>query len=335
MSGNLPLIPCFMAAFLFFGSDVYSQTQKLHFWKTEFEKKHGELNISILDGAQVPPGEIISAVNSVPFLGEKRLVIVKNFLSQGDAENHKPLTELLKDIPDFTVLIFSEFGAVDRRLSLYKKLKKEATIEEFAALEGTKLTNWIAGYVTKHGGSIRHDASLLLAQQTEGNLYRLENELRKLVGYTNGEREIGLREVELLVKTSFSTSIFKLTDSIGQKNQRLALKTLHELIDSGDELHGILYMIMRQFRIITGVKDLVDRGLRQDEITSELKEHPYVVKNTMGQARNFSMTQLKRAYKLLREIDTRLKTGGIRIVTGDNREFVLALDTLIVRLCEA
>jgi hypothetical protein len=45
------------------------------------------------------------------------------------------------------------------------------------------------------------------------------------------------------------------------------------------------------------------------------------------------MDQLRRAYELLIDMDTKLKSGGIKVLAGDNREFVLALDRLVVQLC--
>lgn len=131
-----------------------------------------------------------------------------------------------------------------------------------------------------------------------------------------------------------TTSVFRLTDAIGQKQMARALSQLDILIHSGQELHGILYMIMRQLRIISGVRQMMEQGAQKDDITSTLGEHPFVISTTMQQSRNYTVAQLLKAYDELIRFDTRLKTGGIRILTGDQRELVLALNKLVVDLCK-
>lgn len=324
-----------MAVFLFHGADTYSQREKLNFWQAEFQKKYGgDMNISIIPGKGAAANQIFQNCSAMPFLSEKRLVIVKNFFADGTAEELSEMAERVENVPDFCVLVFSETtDSVDKRISLYKKIHKIGKIVEFAPTAGSKLLGWIEKQIETRGGKIEKDAVIYLAELVSGDLYRMENEVSKLVSYA-GERPITKADIGLLVDTQLDTSIFRLTDGIGQKNKKLALGTLHQLIESGEELHGIFYMIMRQFRIITGVKDLVSQGLSRDAIVAKLHEHPFVVSNTMAQSRNFSIDQLKRAYELLIEIDIKLKSGGIKVLVGDNREFMLALDKLVLDLCK-
>lgn len=323
-----------MAVFLFHGADTYSQREKLNYWKSEFEKKHGgDMNINIFEGKDAKANEIFQAASSMPFLAEKRLTIVQNFLAEGDADEKSVMADFVEKVPDFSVLVFSETEDVDKRISLYKRIQKNGKVVEFSHMTGGKLLGWIEKEVEKRGGRIEKEAVIFLTELVTGDLYRLENEIAKLVGYAGG-RPIAKSDIELLVDTQLATSIFRLTDSIGLKNQKGSLLNLHQLIETGEELHGILYMIMRQFRILTSVKDLVMQKFSRDAIVAKIHEHPFVVSNTMAQCRNFSFDQLKRAYKLLIEIDTKLKSGGIKILAGDNREFVLALDKLVLDLCE-
>lgn len=323
-----------MALFLFFGEDQWSLLAKLKFWQREFEKKYsGDMNVSVLEGKATGANEIFQTGSSMPFLAEKRLVMVKDFLRDAAAEEQTAAAEILEKIPDFCVLIFTESEAPDRRTSLYKKIHKIGTLMEFPALAGTKLLAWIEKTAFQAGSEIEKEAVIFLSELSDGDLFRLENEIKKLAAFASG-RKITKADIELLMNTQLTASIFRLTDGIGQKNRGLVLQTLHNLIDSGEDLHRILYMIMRQFRIITCVKDLSESGARKDEITAKLKEHPFVISNTLNQVRNFSNAQIQRAYELLIEMDSRLKSGGIKILAGDNREFVLALDRLVLDLCK-
>lgn len=323
-----------MAIFLFFGNDTYTLREKLKFWQKEFEKKYGgDMNISILEGKETSANQIFQTCSSMPFLSEKRLTIVKDFLSEANEEEKAQMSDLLEKIPDFCVLVFSETETPDRRISLFKKIQKVGKIMEFPQMIGSKILGWIEKKVTQYGGKIEKEAVIFLSELSNGDLYRLKNEIAKLVGYA-GDKPITKDDISILMDTQLATNIFRLTDSVGQKNRKTALETLHNLIDSGEDLHRILYMIMRQFRIITCVKDLANQGLRHDAITTKLHEHPFVISNTMGQTKNFSFEQIKKAYELLVDMDAKLKSGGIKIFAGDNREFVLALDRLVLDLCK-
>lgn len=323
-----------MAVLLLFGEDTYSQREKLKFWQKEFAKKYdGDTNITTLQGEDTSAQEIFQTCSSLPFLSEKRFTLVKNFLSEAKDEERSKMADLVEKIPDFCTLAFSEMDEIDKRISLYKRIQKIGKIYEFNAVSGSKLLGWIEKTAEKHGGEIEKEAVIFLAEFVGSDLYKLENEIAKLIGYA-GERQVTKKDVELLVDAQFATSIFRLTDGIGQKNRKKALETLHQLIESGEDLHRTLYMVMRQLRIILSVKDLASKGMSQGEITSKLKEHPFVISNTITQARNFSFDQLKRAYELLIIMDTKLKSGGIKILAGDNREFVLAMDRLVIDLCK-
>lgn len=322
-----------MSVFLFFGEDIYTHREKLKFWQKEFEKKYGgDMNVSVLNGEETTAKEIFQTCAAVPFLAEKRFVVVKNFFSEATDEEKSAMADLIEKIADTCVLVFSEIEPVDRRISLFKKIQKFGKTTEFAFFSGSKLLAWIENRVKKANAQIEREAMIFLAELVPNDLYALENEISKLAAFAH-DRLINKNDVELLVNTQLSTSIFRLTDGIGQRNKRVALQTLHELIDTGEDLHRILYMIMRQFRIITCVKDLASQGLGRDAIVGKLREHPFVISNTLSQTRNFSAGQLRRAYQLLIDIDTKLKSGGIKILAGDNREFVLALDRLVLDLC--
>ncbi|MBP9718719.1 DNA polymerase III subunit delta [Candidatus Gracilibacteria bacterium] len=324
-----------MPIFFFYGEDAYSHRKKLSHWQAEFEKKYGDFNVMSFEGKTAKAGDILDAAQSVPFLSEKRFIVVRNMLGEGDSDIAKSLTESLDTIPDFTILVFSELLACDKRLSLYKWLIKHAEVKEFPLMTPAKITGWIMKEVETRGGVINGMAATELAERTAGDLYQLENEVVKLIAYarSQGGREITKKDVELLVGLHPTTSVFRLTDAIGQKRTSQALSQLDVLIQSGEELHGILYMIMRQLRIITAVKQLMERGAPKDEIVGTLGEHPFVISTTMQQSGNYSLKQLAAAYESFITFDTKLKSGGIKILTGDQREFVLALNKLVVDLC--
>ena len=318
--------------YLFHGDDTYSLLQRIRLWQDEFSKKYGDTNLETLNGNEIDANYLQQAIKTMPFLGEKRLIIVKNFLAEGNNDEQKKILAHLEDIPETCVLVFAENGSPDKRTALFKKLKKEGHLVEFPILEGYELTQWIKKEVQKQNGAINDDAASYLGSIIGGNLWTLSNEIKKLCAYCE-KRPMTLMEVELLVNANLHHTIFQFTDAIGQKNAKVSLNLLHNLMENGEDLIRIFSMIIRQFRLIIQIKDMKDRGIRENEIISKLKLHPFVVRKTLQQCANFDISRLKEIYAKLLKIDTGIKTGKLKELTTDHRDLTLELDKFITEIC--
>ena len=319
--------------YLFYGEDTYSSWNKSQFWRQEFEKKYGDFNTITFDGAGITAADFSEAVDSVPFLGEKKLVFLRDFLRDGKEEKQKKVAEKLSDIADFSIVLFLENEKPDARTTLYKTLKKSGNVQEFEPLVGPQLTGWIQTRVAQKKGIIGPREAKQLADTVGSNLWQMSQEIEKLLLYSAG-RSIPSEAIEQLASPNLSTSIFKLTDQISAKDAKAAVRTLDILLESGEDLIKAMFMIVRHFRILIQVRACVDQRLSRNEITQKIKEHPYVVTTALGQSKNFDFPTLSRIYKLLLKIDTDIKSGKIRMTGGDNTELRLALEKFIVGLCK-
>lgn len=321
--------------YLFFGEDTYSSTQKLNFWRDQFEKKYeGDLNIAFLEGKGLEAKNLESDIQSAPFLADKRMVVVKDFLAKGSKDEQKKVTDILeKELPDFCILIFIEtIKLPDKRGSLYKKLNKVGNLEEFKTMMGPELNRWINERSNEIGLKLDSSISNYLGEVAGSDLWNLNNELQKLKTYGKTQ-PITKEAIDQLVHPNLTTSIFKFTDYIAQRNSKGSLRTLNILIESGEDIMKIIFMIVRHFRILIQVKDLMDRGNPKNEIISKVKEHPYTISTTMQQSPNFSAETLRNIYETLLGIDVGIKTGKIRMLADDKKEILLALQKFVLKVC--
>ena len=320
---------------LFFGEDTYSSTQKLNFWRDQFEKKYeGDINIAVLEGKGLESKNLESDIQSAPFLADKRMVIVKDFLAKGSKDEQKKVAEILEgEIPDFCIIIFIEtIKLPDKRVSLFKKLNKVGNLEEYKALMGPELNRWINDKSNEIGLKMNSQIASYLGEVAGSDLWNLHNELQKLKTYSKTQ-PITKEAIDQLVHPNLTTSIFKFTDYIAQRNAKGSMRTLNILIESGEDIMKIIFMIVRHFRILIQVKDLVDRGNPKSEIISKVKEHPYTISTTMQQSPNFSAETLHNIYEALLGIDIGIKTGKIRMLADDKKEILLALDQFVLKVC--
>jgi DNA polymerase-3 subunit delta len=310
-----------MIIFLF-GEDEFRSSRKLTEIKNKFFQNYKEGGtLFVFDFAE--PGakisELIIKLASGGLFSNKKLAIVKNILQNKMAAENKELLDFLKkaekgEMKDLT-LVFLEKEKIDKKLKLAKFLFEKSKKQEFVFLDRIKLRNWIireTKEISTGAVSVNLEAAEKMAIFVGNDLALLSKEIEKLAAYKN-KGEISEEDVDLLVESKIDTDIFRTLDALSQGDKKTAMKLLHEHIESGDHPLFMLDRYFYQFRNLLKVKSLSEKNMPQPEIASKLKLHPYVVKKSAEQGRNFSLEKLKELYKKLCEIDFEAKTGKIEI----------------------
>lgn len=318
--------------YLFYGEDAFSVLEKSTLWKKKFIEKYGDLNVISLLGEEMSASDLQTALESYPFLSEKKLILVSDFLRDGSEDDLKAVVDLIDNVPDFAVLVFVESAKPDARKALYKKLAKIGQLDEFKAKTGITLNKWVADKAAKYGLILSSSDVEHVGEIGGGNLWQINNELQKLKLYA-GDKKVDRAMIDQVMSKNLTSSIFKLTDYLGAKRLRSAMDSLTILVESGEEVVGMFYMLVRHFRLMAQVKSLLDRGERPGDVAKIMKEHPFVVSKLVTQADGFSADTLRKIYKELLDIDSGFKTGRIRITTLDNSELVRELQVFISKVC--
>lgn len=307
----------YMIIFLY-GEDIFRSTQKLTEIKNKFFEKNGpDVQSGLFDFTEknYPVEDVLMNLSSSGLFSSKKLVIIKDYFSSKKGEFDEKLEKFLKSEgknPDKNlILVFWEGGKIKKSEKGYKLLQKVAKCQEFELLEGTRLKKWIADEirVTSYSKvSISPQAADQLAVFVGNDLHLLSNEIEKLVNYKNSG-EIVPNEVDLLVKSKIDTDIFKTVDALARGDKKTAVRLLHDHIEVGEDPFYLLSMYFYQFRNLVKVKPLAEKGMPQSEIAACLKIHPFVVRKSLEQSRNFSWPKLKSLYGRLCEIDFASKIG--------------------------
>jgi DNA polymerase III subunit delta len=318
--------------YLFHGANSYESHQQLKFWRDQFIKKYGDESLEIIEGNKIDPIKFNTDTEAIPLFSEKRMIVVRNIFSKGKKETLKNLAENLKKSASECLVIFYEDGSADKRLALYKKIKSIGEVKEFTTPTPQTLNKWVLDKAKELEIEIDFPNVKHFGEVVGANLWNLSSELEKLRTLANGQK-ITRRMIDEVCIPCIGSSIFKLTDSISQKNLKESLKVLEILSDSGEDLIRIFFMIVRHFRILLQVHEMVNKGERPASITKKLKQHPFVIQKTSQQSRNFKQEKLEDIYGELLELDRKTKTGIIRSYGRDNRELMLAIEQLIINCC--
>jgi len=310
--------------YLFHGEDEYRRSLQLATMKAKLgDPVTVALNTTELNGRRLTLDELISVCDAMPFLAEKRLVIVYNLAArferkkgaaEDDAEQDpaflEQFEEYVNSLPESTRLVLVEDGKIKEANRIYKIVTKsdQGHLHEFAPLDPGELSRWIPEHVEEKGGRIERAAVNALAAFVGSDLRLLDQEIDKLLTYAGPERAVTEQDVRLLVSYA-QANIFDMVDALGKRDTRRAMELMEQLLESGEHPLYLLRMIVRQFRILIQIKELLAKGTPVKDIQGLLRLHPYVVKKTTGQAANFSILQLEVIFKQLHEVDAAVKSG--------------------------
>jgi DNA polymerase-3 subunit delta len=323
------------------GEDDFSLRQSLE----EIKKGAGETtavaaNTTILDGREVASDRLRSASVTVPFLAEKRLVIVEGLLErfeprgksgrkkaarQNGQEEYESIAAGLRQIPDFTELVLVD-GRISNHNPLLRELSAVARVRSFPLLKEARLRQWIEQRVSGVGGSISPRAVDLLVRFVGSNLWVMSNEVDKLVLFARG-RTIEEGDVREVVSYAQEASVFAMVDAILEFRVGAAQGLLQQLLKQGAVPAYLLVMISRQVQLMVRVKELKRQGRSRSEMQNKLGlTSDFVLRKVLEQADKYSPARLREVYHKLLESDLAIKTGKY---DGE-----LALDILVAELCQ-
>jgi DNA polymerase-3 subunit delta len=312
--------------YLFYGSDEFSMSEAIADLKRQLPPEVLPLNYTSLEGRKLKLDDLARACEAVPFLADRRVVVVRDALKQTRAGKERDeLRDYLQHVPACCDLVFAERDTVDRRSSLYTYLKKHGQVQEFQPRQGAELLRWINERARLLDGAIKRDAAQRLVEYAGNDSRTLATELEKLATYAGRDSNITAPMVDLLVQDSHEHNLFAFLDDLSQRNPQATLGGLRGLLADGQAPAYLLFMLMRQVRILLGVQELAAQRMRPDEIASQLGQKPFVVRKALGQMDNFRPEELRHLHDRLLATDQAIKTGQLRAE--------VALEMLVLEIC--
>lgn len=311
---------------LIHGEETFLSHKKLNQIKSKFFRKQDSNDYEELSDKEFSIRELEKKLSVIPLFGSQRIIIIKNVLSQTLANKDiDRIKELLKNIPETTIIIFYESNKINCKKEPAKTIKKLANKEwDFQKLDQKEILDWTKKEITNKKCSIEKSALDKLVSYAENNTWLLNQEIEKLTTFKEAEK-ITEEDIDLLVTSNVNINIFELIDSIAQKNKNKTLKSLEKLLSKGEEPIYLLGMIIYQLKNLIIIKEIKNTGINHFEISKKIKKHPFVVQKTLNQVDNFSEKELKNIYQRILETEIAIKRGL--------KKPSLALELLSIKLC--
>ena len=286
-----------------------------------------EANFHQIAAADASLSSLMPVCDAIPFLAEKRLVLVEGALSALErrdgrtgsrgrgaptqaASTWEGLEDYVSRMPPTTSLVFAD-GAVRRGNPFLERLRPVAQVIELPTPNGEALARWVRTATTAKGGSINPGAIALLCRLVGPNLFALDGELEKLILYADGS-SIEESHVRQLVSQAREASIFTVVDAILEGRSKIALNSAARLFEGGADFSYIVAMLARQLRLVLLARDFAEQGHSWPEVGRRLNiGAEFALRKTLDQAKRHSRPGLVRLYERLLEADLAVKQGKL------------------------
>lgn len=301
--------------YVFYGDEDYLRDHYL----AEVRKKTvaggmESFNLHVFQGKDLELQALIEAVDTVPMMSERSLVLVYDWDLFKNEERRDRLQAMFEDLPDYVCLIFvydtMEFKP-NANTKLGKLLKSKAQPVEFRAQEQSDLNNWIRRRLAKSWGKdIDSQTAEYLTFLCGGLMTNLSGEVDKLGAYAKG-KTVTKRDIDAVCDPVLDARAFQMTDAIGSGNYDRAMELLGQLLRMGEEPIYILAAVGRQLRQIWSARLALEHR-KGDGYLAELwgMKNSWQVRKLSDAARRYSLPWCRGAVKRVQEADCEMKLGG-------------------------
>lgn len=310
----------FKQIYLLYGEEGYLKRQYRDRFVKAMLPEGDTMNYAHYEGKNINVREVIDLAETLPFFAQRRLIVFEDtgFFKSAGAE----LADYIKDMPETTYFIFVE-NEVDKRSKLYKAVKAKGHIVELTTQDEGTLKRWIQGIVRREKKQISDSVILYFLNKVGTDMENIQRELEKVFCYALDRQEITREDIDAVCVTQITNHIFDMVNAVADKNQRRALDLYYDLLALKEPPMRILFLMIRQYRILFQVKGLLKQGYGKKEIASKAGLHPFAAGKYMDQAKKFRMSELRAVMEDGADIEQRVKTG----LLTDN----LAVELFIVK----
>lgn len=295
--------------YLFYGKENYLKEDiSKKFRNRLIDSVYSEFNYNVFYGEKLSINEVINDLDTLPLMSKHKLVVIK----EAEKINKNDETKLinyfnrlsLKSNFSTLIIIYKESSP---NKELITAIKRIGIVANFSITDKAKLALWIKSKFKQSNKKITQEALFYLQSIVDSDLGRLFNEIEKIDIYTKDQQIIEKEDVLITMGGSEAVNIFKVLDSVGDKDIINAIDGLVKLNQGNLHYLSIFAMIYRQIKLIFQTKLLLANGFNFKEVEKKLKLPYFVVEKMIKQSKKYTFKEIDKSYELLNIADLELK----------------------------
>jgi len=273
-----------------------------------------DLTYGVFFADETDPADIVMEARTLPFLAERRVLLVRNAEWYNSDAAAGPLLEYLKS-PCDTAMLLLIASQVDKRTKFYKVCEQAGAVVECPELTDHEAREWILKETETRGKTIDDAAVKELVRRAGKRLSDVQNAVNLVHGYVGDAAHIREEDVIAACADVAEEVVWTLTDAIARSEMGAALESLHKLIDMGeheDKLFGTINWLLKiAYAVALG-------GAAAAALS------PFVVGKVGPLAKKLGTAKLRDAFALCTDTHFMTRTTGV--------DSTLALELLVIKL---
>ena len=311
--------------YLFHGEEAYLRDYYLGELKqTLLPAGLEDFNLHTAQGKECSVDWIEQAVDCLPMMSERTLVLVTDFDVYGQNEGQRArLTALLSDLPDYCCLVFVydllPYKA-DGRSKLAAAFKNHGVVVNFQRQEQGDLTDWICRRFKAAGHSIDTEDARYLIFLCGDLMNNLASEIGKIAAYASAQR-VTRADIDAVAIPQIDAVVFQMTDAMARKDFNKAASVLADLLHAQEPPIIILSVMGKYFRQLYTARLYLDNNRsRADFMALWNMKNAYPADKLLDAARKFSLVWCRHAVRRCAETELALKSSY-----GQEQELLVSL----------
>ena len=263
--------------------------------------------------------DFLISCETLPMLTDRKVIQLDNFelikkaVKKNDSSSASRLFEAVENIinnpPDSLWFIFTSPAMREQDFSkpLFRGIKQSGRIQKFVAYDNSSPFNWVIQRAEKKGLPLSADVARLMINIVGNDLTDLDHELEKLSLYLSGA-PITEDLIKEHIRGHKHFSVFRMTEALSRKELLPALEILDQQLQTAPREHVRLFaLIIMQFRRLLIIHSMLSQFKKETEILAKISLPPFLGKQVLAQARNFSNLEMQNIYAELAHLDLRVK----------------------------
>ena len=292
--------------YLFDGEEEYFKERGEEMLKEKFLQEPS-LNFSVFHGETMKGSQLtalLAAVQSIPFMSEKRIVKVTDFYPT-EADYERYLKEYFEHPqPDTILLIVNSTAAKGKSFDLRKGAN--VTWVDCSKADEDTVLRWIYTQFKRAGISIDTDSCERIMRYCLSDMTRIRGETEKLIAFAAKSKRIEPCDVDNVVYRDADYKIYEMSNALELRNFTKFLTVQAELLSKGFDETAILNALCSYYR---GMYEILVLRKSDVETAKVLGMKEYGVKVNRRQAESLGIKRVEELYFRIFEAMNRIKSG--------------------------
>ncbi len=261
-------------------------------------------------GSDISQEKIESAFQTVSMFASKKALVLRDF-ENVDINTQKKLLPIF-EIPNESTAVFVAAEKWDARSALRKFFKEKGLVQEFKLPYSNKIPAWIVQRAReKYQRKLSMNDAYMLWEYIGDNTQEIDLELEKLDNYIPKNEPISSDKIHELTLSHRDAHIFEIQKNFGLGLKGPALTGITRMLEQGEAPIMICIQLFNHFLRLLKIRERLDRGVMLQKIPEELRINDFIFKKEkfMEQAKNRSISRLKRSLAYLSQMEADLKQG--------------------------